>query len=87
MICDILSPRRLQEIRKYAAGIGPAKEIIDQNPPIVLFAHEAGLSVTPYTFRPASTGLFKQVRDEMEYFLSHLDVDAVFTDKPDQFPR
>jgi glycerophosphoryl diester phosphodiesterase len=84
---DILSPRGLQEIRTYAAGIGPAKEIIDQNPPIVRYAHDAGLSVTPYTFRSTSTGVFKRVRDEMEYFLAHLNVDAVFTDNPDEFPR
>jgi len=84
---DLLAPNRLQEIRKYATGIGPAKEIIDQNPPVVVYAHDAGLSVTPYTFRSASTGLFKRVRDEMEYFLAHLNVDAVFTDNPDQFPR
>ena len=84
---DLLFPRGLEEIRKYAAGIGPAKEIIDLNPPIVFFAHDADLSVTPYTFRTSSTGVFKRVRDEMEYFLAHLGVDALFTDNPDQFPR
>jgi glycerophosphoryl diester phosphodiesterase len=53
-------------------------------------AHAAGLSVTPYTFTTraaAGSGRFSSVSDEMRYFLSDLDVDALFTDNPIGFPR
>jgi len=51
-------------------------------------AHAAGLTVTPYTFttRGAQTR-FPTVRDEMRYYMAELEVDALFTDNPDQFPR
>ena len=70
-----------------ATGLGPAKAIIDRHPNLVTWAHELGLTVTPYTFRSSSTGRFPSVRDEMTYFLYERDVDALFTDNPDQFPR
>jgi glycerophosphoryl diester phosphodiesterase len=70
-----------------ATGLGPAKSIIDRHPNLVTWAHELGLTVTPYTFRSSSTGRFPSVRDEMAYFLYERDVDALFTDNPDQFPR
>jgi glycerophosphoryl diester phosphodiesterase len=54
---------------------------------MVKWAHAAGLTVTPWTFRSASTGKYGSVRDEMSRFLYEFDVDAVFTDNPDQFPR
>jgi len=70
-----------------ATGLGPAKAIIDRHPNLVTWAHELGLTVTPYTFRSSGTGRFPSVRDEMAYFLYERDVDALFTDNPDQFPR
>ena len=70
-----------------ANGIGPAKDILLKHPRVVAWAHELGLTVTPYTFRSRDTGKFPSVRDEMAHFLYELDVDAVFTDNPDQFPR
>ena len=33
------------------------------------WAHEAGLTVTPYTFRSANTGAYLSVREEMAKFL------------------
>lgn len=77
----------LKRAASFANGIGPAKEILDRNPGVVQTAHSVGLSVTPYTFRSAATGRFTSVRDEMSFFLDKLDVDAVFTDNPDMFPR
>jgi glycerophosphoryl diester phosphodiesterase len=68
-------------------GIGPAKQILLRRPALVGWAHEAGLTVTPYTFRSSDTGDFADVRAEMEHFLYTLGVDALFTDNPDQFPR
>jgi glycerophosphoryl diester phosphodiesterase len=45
------------------------------------------LTVTPYTFRSSNTGRFKTVREEINFYLYDLGVDAVFTDNPDMFPR
>jgi glycerophosphoryl diester phosphodiesterase len=53
----------------------------------VKWAHAAGLTVTPWTFRSSSTGKYSTVRDEMAKFLYEYGVDALFTDNPDQFPR
>jgi glycerophosphoryl diester phosphodiesterase len=77
----------LRTIRGFATGIGPAKDVVDRRPELVRLAHEAGLTVTPYTFRSRATGRFPDVRAEMRYFLFDLGVDGVFTDNPDQFPR
>ena len=38
-------------------------------------------------FRSANSGTSATVRDEMAKFLYEYDVDALFTDNPDQFPR
>ncbi len=82
-----LTKERMPEIKTFADGIGPAKAIISGKPEIVDWAHAAGLSVTPYTFRSAGQPAGQDVRDEMRQFLYTFGVDAVFTDNPDQFPR
>jgi glycerophosphoryl diester phosphodiesterase len=82
-----LSAEGMKRVKVFADGIGPAKGLIDREPLIVKWAHNAGLTVTPYTFRASSTGRFKDVREEMDYFLYNLGVDSVFTDNPDRFPR
>ncbi|MCI0336817.1 MAG: glycerophosphodiester phosphodiesterase [Acidobacteria bacterium] len=82
-----LSVEGMKRVREFANGIGPAKGLVEREPMIVKLAHDAGLTVTPYTFRSSSTGRFKDVREEMNYFLYKLGVDALFTDNPDQFPR
>jgi glycerophosphoryl diester phosphodiesterase len=70
-------------------GFGPAKNIIWTNPDFVKWAHADGMSVTPYTFRASDTAKagFKEVSEEMAYYLYKFDVDALFTDNPDKFPR
>ena len=70
-----------------ANGLGPAKDILLKHPQFVKWAHELGLTVTPYTFRSRNTGGFASVKEEMAHFLYELGVDGVFTDNPDQFPR
>lgn len=80
------SPDKLREIASWASGVAPNKAIVDARPDVVKWAHAAGLTVTLWTFR-SSTTTFPSVRDEMAKFLYDLDVDAVFTDNPDQFPR
>jgi glycerophosphoryl diester phosphodiesterase len=85
-----LNDAGLTEIASFATGIGPAKALLDGRPEIVRAAHARKLSVTPYTFttRSASgSGRFSSVTDEMRYYLTDLDVDALFTDNPDRFPR
>jgi glycerophosphoryl diester phosphodiesterase len=74
-------------VADFATGIGPGKAILEAHPEIVRWAHEAGLRVTPWTFRASAPGRFGSVRAEMAYYLSVLDVDAVITDNPDQVPQ
>jgi glycerophosphoryl diester phosphodiesterase len=83
----VLSAHGLREVATYATGIGPAKSLIDRRPDLVALAHDAGLTVTPYTFAAPSPGRFENVQAEMRYFLCDLGVDALFTDNPDLFPR
>jgi glycerophosphoryl diester phosphodiesterase len=78
---------KLKEIASWATGIAPNKAIVAARPELVASAHAAGLTVTPWTFRSSNTGGFASVREEMAKFLYDYDVDAVFTDNPDQFPR
>ncbi len=80
------SPEELKEIATWASGIAPNKAIVEAHPDVVKMAHDAGLTVTLWTFR-SSTTTFPSVRDEMSKFLYDLGADAVFTDNPDQFPR
>jgi glycerophosphoryl diester phosphodiesterase len=82
-----LGAARLREIAGFATGIGPTKALIDREPALVTRAHQAGLTVTAYTFRASDPGRFASVRDEMSHFLYTLEIDALFTDNPDQFPR
>ena len=78
---------KVKTVAAWATGLGPNKAIVAARPELVKWAHDAGLTVTPWTFRSSNTGTFKSVRDEMEKFLYEYGVDAVFTDNPDQFPR
>lgn len=78
---------KLREIATWATGIAPGKAIVEARPQVVEWAHAAGLTVTPYTFRASNTGRYATVRDEMSKFLYEYGVDALFTDNPDQFPR
>lgn len=87
-----LSPDGIREAARFATDLGPSKFLLDGRPEIVRSAHAAGLTVTPYTFTTrtavaAATPRFASVTDEMRYYLNELDVDAVFTDNPDRFPR
>lgn len=77
----------LRKVKEFVVGIGPAKNLIESKVEVVKLAHEIGLSVTPYTFNEKAKGRFTSSREEMDYFLQTLGVDAVFTDNPDQFPR
>ena len=84
---EVDSADKLRDIARWATGLGPNKAIVSAQPDVVTWAHAAGLSVTPWTFRSSDTGPFASVREEMGKFLYEYGVDAVFTDNPDQFPR
>ena len=82
-----ISPAGLQKVKEFAIGIGPDKKLLRANPTIVEWAHNANLTVTPYLFRSSAVGKgFWDLRVEMAYYLYTLEVDALFTDSPDQFP-
>jgi glycerophosphoryl diester phosphodiesterase len=81
------SADKVREIAAWATGLGPHKQIVEKRPELVQWAHAAGLTVTPWTFRSSNTGSFASVEEEMAHFLYTLGVDAVFTDNPDRFPR
>ena len=71
----------LETIRKDIGAYIREKKL--DHPAIVGWAHAAGLRVTPWTFRAATTGRFESVGAEMAHYLSVLGVDAVITDHPD----
>jgi glycerophosphoryl diester phosphodiesterase len=82
-----LTPEGLTRVRGFADGIGPSKSILLERPDVVASAHEAGLTVIPYTFRADDPGLFPTPAAEMAHFLFELGVDGLFTNEPDLFPR
>jgi glycerophosphoryl diester phosphodiesterase len=77
----------IKAAREFADGIAPNKQDLLARPAMVADAHDLGMSVTVWTFRADKCGEFLTVRDEMNHFLRELQVDALFTDNPDQFPR
>ena len=81
-----LSAEGMKRAKTFADGIGPNRTLVAAEPQIVAWAHAAGLTVTPYTFRAAKDRA-EETRAEMRRFLFELGVDALFTDNPDLFPR
>lgn len=81
------SAEKVKAVAAWASGIGPHKQIVASQPALVKWAHAAGITVTPFTFRSSNTGTFPSVGAEMRKFLYEYGVDALFTDNPDQFPR
>ncbi|WP_312858398.1 glycerophosphodiester phosphodiesterase [Pseudonocardia pini] len=95
---DLTRPAELARIAGYAAGIGPAKQLVippDAGPTsLVADAHAAGLLVHAYTFRNENsflpTGLRREGRadhygDVLAEYRAFVDagVDGLFTDHPD----
>ena len=82
-----LTAEGLAQISEFASGIGPTKSLLLEHPDAVDLAHQAGLTVIPWTFRAGASGGFATVEEEMIYFLFGLGVDGLFTNNPDLFPR
>ena len=80
-----LSAEGIAGIAEFATGIGPAKTMLERQPELIGWAHDAGLLVHPYTFRA------DQVPDrddsheaELRRYLFDLGVDGLFTDFADR---
>jgi glycerophosphoryl diester phosphodiesterase len=78
---------RLDVLATFATGIAPEKQVIARHPDMVARAHARGLTVTAWTFRADEKTTYPSVRDEMQHFLYDLNIDALFTNNPDAFPR
>jgi glycerophosphoryl diester phosphodiesterase len=78
---------RMRELAKFSTGIAPEKFVIARHPDMVKRAHDAGLTVTSWTFRADEKTAYPTVKDEMAQFLYTFGIDALFTNHPDQFPR
>jgi glycerophosphoryl diester phosphodiesterase len=81
------SAARVTEWKGIVQGLGPNKTILERTPQLVEWAHAAGMTVVPYTFRSSAPGRFASVKEEMDHFLYSIGVDGLFTDNPDLFPR
>ena len=94
---DLRTPAGLAGISRYAAAIGPRKDLVLPHwaagpTPLVDDAHAAGLAVHAWTFRDenrflpgplrSARGRYGDARAEYAAFLG-AGVDAVFTDHPD----
>ena len=82
-----ITPEGLDRLSAFATGIGPSKDLVLGDPELVDRAHEAGLTVTPWTFRSDGPGGYEEVKKEMAYFVCELGVDGLFTNNPDLFTR
>ncbi len=78
---------RLRSLAEFATGIAPEKGVIARHPDLVARAHALHLTVTAWTFRVDEQTTYASVNDEMAQFLYGWDIDALFTNHPDQFPR
>ena len=77
----------LAEIKEFATGIGPSKDVVLAMPDIIEAAHAVGLTVIPYTFGSRNPAEFELAAQETQYFLFNLGVDGLFTNNPDIFPH
>ncbi len=72
---------------KAGSQVGPGPKASVAHRGASAYAPEHTLA-TPYTFTSRALATrFRDVLDEMRYYLFDLGVDAVFTDNPDRFPR
>ncbi len=93
---DLITAEGLEELSKYADGIGPSMGMIIPNDAeagalkmsgLVANAQAVGMEVHPYTFRQesfATPPYAKSYEDLLEIFVNQVGVDGVFTDFPDR---
>ena len=81
-----MSAEGVTRLKTFATGLSPEKGIVVQQRDAMARAKQAGLLITPYTFRASAVTGFPDVRAEMAHYLQDLGVDGVITDNPDQMP-
>jgi glycerophosphoryl diester phosphodiesterase len=78
----------LREVAQYADGIGPAVQLIADDPSRSAMARELGLEIHPYTVRASRLpDGFSDAGVYMRHLFDDLGATGVFTDNPDLFPR
>ena len=82
---SFLSAEGIAGVAGFATGIGPAKTMLERQPELIGWAHDAGLTVHPYTFRADQVpDRYDSHEAELRRYLFDLGVDGVFTDFPDR---
>lgn len=81
-----VTPDGLARMKGFATGISPEKSILLDHPDFAARARNAGLLVTPYTFRSTAVPGFRDVKAEMAHYVERFGVDGLITDNPDQAP-
>jgi glycerophosphoryl diester phosphodiesterase len=81
------TPEGFEQVKEFATGIGPSKDLILAYSDIVPDAHAAGLTVIPYTFGGRDPNSMVDLAVETRYFLNSIGVDGIFINNPDLFPR
>ena len=77
----------MKEIRGFATGVSPEKDILIENPKAAEWARAAGLAVTPWTYRAATAQGYADVTAEMAHDLKTYQLDGLITDNPDKAPK
>lgn len=84
----LFTDEALPEVAEYAWGLGPSITLIRSDPTRIPAAHTLGLKLHPYTVSeermPAEFGALEVYT---EYLLYELEIDGLFTNNPDVFPR
>ncbi len=81
-----LTAAGLERLKRFATGLSPEKTVVRDQREGIARARQAGLPITPYTFRSSAVTGFPDVTAEMAYYLETLGVDGVITDNPDRMP-
>jgi len=77
----------LKRLAGFGQGLAPSKKLIEQDPGLVNRAHQAGLTVTSWTFRLGPGMDANALEKEIKQYLTDYGVDGIITDNPDRFPR
>lgn len=77
----------MKQIRGFATGVSPEKEILVDNPKAAEWARAAGLAVTPWTYRATTVKGYADVTAEMGHDIKTYQLDGLITDNPDKAPK
>jgi len=77
----------LKQLTTFGQGLAPNKKLIAEDPGLVKRAHQAGLTVTCWTFRLGPGIDAAALETEMNQYVTVYGIDGIITDNPDRFPR